>query len=116
MTNPLHWLGALLLAVALVALARRAAARLLLSRAKHRSLAGHPRWARRLSRWLPGYEIGAAEYFGADDAPAEVQQRRRSAFERLSALFQQRFAATRAATGELGGAMADLEFTSRYRV
>ena len=39
-------LGALLL--------RKALARLLLSRAKHRSLAGHPRWARRLSRWLPG--------------------------------------------------------------
>src|SRR5262245_41277953 len=116
MTDPLHWLGALLLAVALVVLARRAAARLLLSRAKHRSLAGHPRWARRLARWLPGYELDAAEYFGADDAPPDVQQRRRGAFEHLSEQFRQRFAATRAATAELGGAIADLDFTARYRV
>jgi len=116
MTGPLHWAGLLLLAIALAVLARRAAARLLLSRAKHGSLAGHPRWARRLARWLPAYELEGDDYFGADGAPAEIQHRRRAAFGHLAGLFARRFAATRAATAELRGAIADLEFTSRYLV
>jgi glutamate-1-semialdehyde 2,1-aminomutase len=116
MTESLRWLGALLLAIALVALLRRAWGRLLLSRAKHRSLAGHPRWARRLARALRGYEFGGEQFFDADGAPQNIQQQRRGAFERLSALYKERFAATRAATVELGGAVSDIDFTSRYRV
>jgi len=115
MTESWQWMGWALLLVISLAAAQRISLRLLLSRAKHRSLAGHPRWARRLARWLPGYELGAEDYFRADGAPAEVQQKRKGAFERLGALFEERFAATRAATAELGGAIADLEFTSRYR-
>lgn len=101
-------LGALLL--------RKALARLLLSRAKHGSLAGHPRWARRLSRWLPGYAFSGDDMFVADGAPADVCDQRRAGFERLSGQFERRFAATRAATAGLAGALADLDFTSRYRV
>ena len=41
-----------------------------LSRAKHRSLAGHSRWSKRLARLLPFYEYDAAQYFCADGAPA----------------------------------------------
>ena len=34
--------------------------RLELSVAKHPSLTGHSRWAKRLTRWIPGVEIGRA--------------------------------------------------------
>lgn len=116
MTGPFQWITALVLAAVLALLLHRAWGRLLLSRAKYRSLAGHPRWARRLARWLPSYEFAADEMFAADGAPDQVKEQRRAGFRRLACLFQQRFAATRAATAELQGAVADIEFTSRYRV
>jgi glutamate-1-semialdehyde 2,1-aminomutase len=116
MSQPLQWLTAVLIVGTLVPLLRRAWARLLLSRAKHRSLAGHPRWARRLARWLPGYEFGTQDMFTADGAPVQIEEQRRAGFARLASIFQQRFTLTRAATAELQGAVADIEFTSRYRV
>jgi len=36
--------------------------RIELSRAKHRSLAGHSRMAKRLARWMPGYSLGEAHF------------------------------------------------------
>lgn len=117
MTDPFERTVLMTLAVVLAALLlRRGWNRLLLSRAKHRSLAGHPRWARRLARWLPGYGFGSEDMFDVDGAPPDVSAQRRAGFDRLSALFSQRFAATRAATAALDGALADVEFTSRYRV
>jgi glutamate-1-semialdehyde 2,1-aminomutase len=117
MTLSIERIALLALAVGVaVVLLRRAWGRLLLSRAKHRSLAGHPRWARRLARWLPAYTFSREEMFGADSAPTDVTDLRRAGFDRLSVQFGQRFAATRAATAGLEGALADLEFTSRYRV
>ena len=44
--------------------------RLQLSRAKHRSLAGHARWSRRFAALVPFYEYGESEFFAADSAPA----------------------------------------------
>jgi glutamate-1-semialdehyde 2,1-aminomutase len=117
MAERFQWMAWLVLgAVPAAVLLRKAWSRVLLSRAKHPSLAGHPRWARRLARWLPGYEFDAHEMFGADGAPAEVGQQRRVGFDRLAAIFGERFAATRATTAGLQGALADVEFTSRYRV
>jgi glutamate-1-semialdehyde 2,1-aminomutase len=52
----------------LAALAPALHQRLQLSRAKHRSLAGHSRMAKRLARWLPGYSFDEAEFFGCDGA------------------------------------------------
>ncbi len=43
-----------------------------LSRAKHRSLAGHGRWARRVAGWVPFYDFGEAEFFQADGASQEI--------------------------------------------
>jgi glutamate-1-semialdehyde 2,1-aminomutase len=103
-------------AVALVLIARKAQIRLRLSRAKHRSLAGHSKWSRRLSRLIPFYEYSEAEFFTADDAPAEVAARRREAFMRLATLFAQRFAKTAAATAGIQTGLSDMQFTSRYRV
>src|ERR1700760_1343939 len=90
--------------------------RLQLSRAKHRSLAGHARWARRLARWVPYYEYDDEQFFRADDAPAHIGEQRRAAFRRLTDLYRERFARTVRQTNEVQGEISDLQFTARYRV
>jgi len=90
--------------------------RLELSRAKHRSLAGHARIARRLARLLPFYEYGEERFFCSDGAPAEIAARRRTGFERLSQLYRTRFAETIKCTAEAAETRSDLQFTSVYRV
>lgn len=102
-------------AVGLVIL-RKAQIRLQLSRAKHRSLAGHSKWSRRFARLVPFYEYSEAEFFNADDAPADIAARRRDAFMRLASLFAQRFPQSAAATANIANGVSDLQFTSRYRV
>ncbi|MBC8027484.1 MAG: aminotransferase class III-fold pyridoxal phosphate-dependent enzyme [Steroidobacteraceae bacterium] len=97
-------------------LARRLQLRLELSSAKHRSLAGHARWSRRLSKLLPFYEFDESEFFSADDAPREIAQARRGAFMRLADLYSQRFPKTAAASAEVERNVSDVQFTARYRV
>ena len=104
------------LALGVLALLPAARQRLALSRAKHRSLAGHSRMAKRLARWVPGYAYGEAQFFAVDGAPADVSARRRAALQRLGAEFDQRFAKTLAATDEARETISDLRFTGRYRV
>jgi len=106
-----------ILAAALAAgLLRAAYHRLLLSRAKHRSLAGHARLSRRIASLLPFYEYDERHFFRADDPSEEIAAKRREGFMRLSTLFAQRFAKTATLTREIRGNISDLEFTSRYRV
>jgi len=95
---------------------RRLLLRLQLSRAKHRSLAGHARLGRMLARFVPYYEYGEAQFFRADDAPEEIGEQRRAAFRRLAALYAQRFANTVRETAEVQDEISDLQFTARYRV
>jgi glutamate-1-semialdehyde 2,1-aminomutase len=90
--------------------------RVALSRAKHRSMAGHSRMGRWLSALVPFYDYDEAEFFRSDDAPAQVAAQRRDGFQRLSALYAQRFVKTARATAEISPQVADLQFTSRYRV
>src|SRR5579871_6089632 len=90
--------------------------RLELSQAKHRSLAGHSRMARRLARFIPFYEYSDETFFCSDGAPAEVEQRRRTGFERLAALYRTRFAETNRQTAEAAAYISDLQFTAAYRV
>ncbi|MBV9118599.1 MAG: hypothetical protein JOY63_14690, partial [Acetobacteraceae bacterium] len=90
--------------------------RLDLSRAKHRSLAGHARLARRLASLIPFYDYGEDRFFSSDDAPEAVAARRREGFRRLSALYKARFARARALTDEVRSALSDLQLTSAYRV
>ena len=103
-------------AVGALALLRKAQLRLDLSLAKHRSLAGHARWARRLASFVPFYEYGEQELFRADGAPDDVAAARRAGFMRLAALYTERFAATARATAEIESGISDLQFTARYRV
>jgi glutamate-1-semialdehyde 2,1-aminomutase len=105
-------LGAILLLFVL----RKAQLRLQLSRAKHRSLAGHARWSRRFAALVPFYEYAESEFFAADSAPAEVAANRRAGFMRLAALFAQRHEKTASLTASLQSGVSDMQFTSRYRV
>jgi glutamate-1-semialdehyde 2,1-aminomutase len=111
-TLALYGLGAAAAATSVVKLK----ARLELSRAKHRSLAGHARIARRLAAFIPYYEYDATRFFRSDDAPAEVAARRRAGFARLADLYRTRFARTTAQTTEVKDAISDLQFTDAYRV
>jgi glutamate-1-semialdehyde 2,1-aminomutase len=106
----------LLAALGLIVALRKLQLRIELSLAKHRSLTGHSRMARRLASLVPFYEYDEGRIFRTDDAPEAVAATRRQGFMRLSALFAQRFALTAARTGELESAISDLQFTSRYRV
>ena len=104
--------GALILAILL----RKAQLRLALSRAKHGSVAGHSRMARRIAALIPYYEFTGAEFFNADGAPLEVAAQRRAGFKRLSTLFTKRFPRSVALTEEVQETLSDLQFTARYRV
>jgi glutamate-1-semialdehyde 2,1-aminomutase len=89
---------------------------LALSKAKHRSMAGHSRLARRLAALVPFYEYDETTFFCSDGAPEEVAARRRAAFMRLAALYQSRFAETNRRTAEVIDSISDLRFTDAYRV
>lgn len=90
--------------------------RLTLSRAKHPSITGHVRWGQRLARQLPFYDYGEDRFFAVDGATAEIAARRRAGFDRLAALYAERFARTKAETALLADGLSDLRFTARYRV
>lgn len=94
----------------------RAKRRLELSRAKHRSLAGHSRMAKRIAGLIPGYAYDEERFFGSDDAPLDVQAKRRAAFRRLCDEFAQRFEKSAAMTALTREGLSDLQFTGSYRV
>jgi glutamate-1-semialdehyde 2,1-aminomutase len=90
--------------------------RLNLSRAKHASLAGHPRWAKRIARFIPFYEFDESRFFCCDAAPSEIAERRRFGFEALARQYQERFGRTIALNAGMRGTLSDLQFTEAYRV
>jgi glutamate-1-semialdehyde 2,1-aminomutase len=90
--------------------------RLELSQAKHPSLVGHARMARRIAALVPFYEYDESRFFRADGAPPEVAARRQAGFMRLSALYRQRYAETVRMTQDAEDGVSDLQFTSAYRV
>jgi glutamate-1-semialdehyde 2,1-aminomutase len=91
-------------------------ARLQLSKAKHRSLAGHPRIARFVGSLVPFYQYDEARFFSADAAPETVVAHRRADFARLSELYRKRFASTLQLTAKVTDLISDLQFTETYRV
>ena len=90
--------------------------RLELSKAKHPSLAGHARMARRIASWIPYYEYDESRFYDCDDAPADVVAKRRSGFTRLADLYRERYAKTAALTAQAAESISDLQFTAAYRV
>ena len=103
-------------AAALLTLAPKVVRRLQLSMAKHPSLTGHSRMAQRVARLLPGYAYDAEQFFGCDDAPAEVQAQRRQGFAALAQRLGEQHARSIAWTDALRPGLSDLQFTSQYRV
>jgi len=101
---------------ALFAVLQKARARLELSYAKHRSLAGHPRMARRLAAWLPNYRYEEHQAFAVDGAPPEIVAQRMAAFEALVKQYAERFPRSVQAGAQAAEALSDLQFISAYRL
>ncbi len=91
-------------------------ARVALSRAKHRSLTGHPRMSRTIARLIPHYEFDIDGFFCSDGAPAEVAAQRQDGFFRLARFYAERYARGRALTSDAVARISDLQFTRAYRV
>jgi glutamate-1-semialdehyde 2,1-aminomutase len=104
------------LALGALSLLPAAKRRLELSRAKHRSLAGHSRLAKRIARLVPGYAYGEREFFASDGAPEEVARQRQLALARLGSEFTRRFPRSVAMTERARESISDLRFTGSYRV
>jgi glutamate-1-semialdehyde 2,1-aminomutase len=103
-------------AVLAAAFSIKAKTRLELSMAKHRSLTGHARMARRVASLIPFYDYDEDRFFQSDNAPQDVAERRREGFMRLSQLYRQRFAKSIALTAEAAAGVSDMQFTAAYRV
>ncbi len=107
-----YWAGLGVLAALSPAIRRR----IELSRAKHRSLAGHSRMAKRLARWMPGYSLDEDRFFDCDGAPADVAARRKAAFFELAKNLQMRHELSLRTTQQAREHISDLQFTAAYRV
>ena len=95
---------------------RRVKNRAELSLAKHGSLAGHPRNARRLAAYLPSYSYDEEYAFGVDGAPEEIVKRRKIAFYTLIKQMQTRYPKSLQETADVVNGLSDLQFTSAYRI
>ena len=101
---------------ALATLAPSVYRRLQLSRAKHRSLAGHSRMAKRLARLLPGYHFDEQMFFKCDNAPFEIQNLRRQAFFRISEVLKARHPLSIQASAAAREDITDMQFIAAFRV
>ena len=97
-------------------LLRRLQLRLQLSRAKHRSLGGHARIARKIARLVPFYEYGPERFFRTDNAPDAVARRRQSGFEQLAQTLRLRAPKSVQFAASLEDGVSDVLFTNNYRV
>lgn len=114
MVDEFAWTAGLLGAAALTL--PKLKRRLELSRAKHPSLTGHSRMAKRLARLLPGYAYDEAQFFNSDGAPEAVVQQRHAGFHALAGRLQAKAPKSIALTKEMRDGIPDLRFTGAYRV
>jgi len=105
-----------LAAVLALSLARKVKQRLELSFAKHPSLGGHLRMAKRVAKMIPGYHYGAGHWFSVDGAPDHVAQQRSTALEKLGQTLRSRSTQTLAATEQTKPMISDMQLISQYRV
>lgn len=90
--------------------------RLQLSRAKHPSLTGHSRMAKRLARLLPGYHFDEEIFFKCDNAPFEIQNLRRQAFFKIAEVLKARHPLSIQASAAARQDITDMQFIAAYRV
>lgn len=105
-----------LVAAASLATLPKIAARIQLSRAKHRSLAGHSKMSRQIAKWIPHYAYDEPTFFAVDGAPNDTAMSRRQGFMRLANIYATRFPQGARMTAEAAEGISDLQFTSNYRV
>ncbi len=99
-----------------VFVAWKAYRRLQLSCAKHPSLTGHSRWAKRVARVLPGYALEGEQVYAADGAGPDLAGRRQAAFEALARELGERHGRSVDLTVAAAEHISDLQFTRAYRV
>ena len=99
-----------------VYLLRKLQIRLRLSMAKHPSLAGHSKMARRIAKLVPSYNISEEHFFSADNAPKEISDKRKSGFYNLAETIASKSPNTIEMSEELQGSISDVDFTQAYRV
>jgi glutamate-1-semialdehyde 2,1-aminomutase len=116
MEDQLKIIGVVSVATLSMIVLRKIVHRLALSRAKHPSLTGHSKMAKRVARMLPGYAYDEAYFFASDNAPADIIQHRRAGLGKLAQLYATRFPKSLAMTVEAAENISDLQFTSHYRV
>ncbi len=90
--------------------------RLELSMAKHPSITGHSRMAKRMARWIPGYQYNQQAWFAVDGASIEVAQQRAQALQRLGDRLRAKSPITLEWSRESKPMISDQQFTSSYRV
>jgi len=95
---------------------RKIQVRLRLSMAKHPSLAGHSKMARRIAKIIPAYQIDSDKIFSTDNAPENIIQKRQTGFFRLAQHFSEVMPNTLEAGSDLAEGISDVDFTRSYRV
>jgi len=90
--------------------------RLSLSRAKHRSMAGHSKWSRHIAGWIPSFDYDELRFFNSDGAPDDISRQRRQAFHQLAKQLQDRSPESIAFSASLETSVSDVRFTNAYRV
>src|SRR5262249_5925536 len=90
--------------------------RLELSKAKHRTLTGHARMARRVAALGPFYDYDESRFFCSDDAPEGGGARRLAGLNSAPWRYGGAFAETIRRTDEVSDGISDLQFTDAYRV
>jgi glutamate-1-semialdehyde 2,1-aminomutase len=90
--------------------------RIELSRAKHRSLAGHSKMAKRIAGMIPGYAYDEERFFDCDGAPDDLVLRRKAGFRQLAELYRERYGRSAAMSAQARESISDLQFTGSYRV
>ena len=97
-------------------LLRKTVIRLRLSKAKHPSLTGHSKMARRVAKLIPRYNLDEKRFFDCDGAPDDVAQQRRNGFDRLAAHFREKSPQSLELSEQLESSISDVLFTNNYRV
>jgi len=90
--------------------------RLQLSKAKHRSLAGHSKLSRRIAKLVPYYEFDEEKFFNCDGAPDNVAQQRNAAFENVAHRLMEKSPKSIELSNKLEQSISDVLFTNAYRV
>ena len=110
------WLLYLLYCVIAILLLRKIATRLQLSKAKHKSMRGHSKWSRRMSKWVNFFDYSLQEYFSVDGAPPKVAEQRSQAFTTLTNKVKKQSSITLNQYQQISNNISDVQFTSLYRV